>query len=256
VIRHYAILSASLLLICGTACAKDPETPQPQIIVSAALDKSFTLHENTVKLPDGSELTFLRHVDVKIRASDPDVVTEPDLKTLSVVWMQVRLDKEEPTFTRLTKEERTLTSIFVRLYLPRQKGKAVRFEEQFVGYGKDSTASRLNALQQIDAKIRTTIGRSLVAEEKLVDTNSKLQVTFENPYQIPIAGLLHMRCAGVKERDRDVRVRLAPGEKQIRIVPLRERLGNVDPKQSVAPREVIEAIYVFPQLALNAPPER
>jgi hypothetical protein len=260
VIPHGVLSTTVLLLICGTgpARAQDRTTfPQAQVVVSSVLGKSFTLHENAVLLPDGSEITSLRHLDVRIRYTDKDIGKEPDAKTLPALWMQVSLGNEHRGRTRLTKEERVSSAIQVRIYLPRRDGeKPARFEELLAGTGVDTTASRLAALKQIDARLRDKIGRTVVTDVKVIENKTKLQITLENPYRVPIAALLHMRTSGVQERDRDVRFRLSPGEKQVRLVPLRDPHEPADPKNAYTPREIIDAFYVFPRLTLNAPAER
>jgi hypothetical protein len=259
-IRRCVPSSTVLLLICwaGIARAQDSAThPQAHLVVSSVLGKPFTLHENAVQLPDGSELTFLRHLDVQIRSTEEALGREPDARTLPAVFMQVGLGNEHRGHTRLTREERATSAIHVRLLLPRKDGgKPVRFEELFAGTGVDTAASRLNALKQIDARLRDKIGKSVVTDVKVIETKTKLQITLENPYRLPVAALLYMRTAGVKERDRDVRFRLSPGEKQVRRVPLVDPHEPADPRNAFTPREIINAFYVFPQLTLNAPAER
>ena len=257
--RYSQLLSAGLLLALFAGVPGRAEQPRAELVVSPALAGAFTVHENAIHIPDGSEITLLRHLDLKVRQDEMDLKEEPDPRKLGAFWLQVALLRDtrgQPRFA-LDKEIH-LSSVMIRVRLPRKDGgKPARIEKLLTGSASSGPeASRLDALKQLDVVLRDLIGRSLVASVRVTEKKTHLRFLLRNPYQVPVAGLLYMRNDGVKPRDRDIALRLDPGQEQVRLVPFMDPYERSDPKNAYGTGEIINSFYVFPRLVLNAPPER
>jgi len=251
---------AALFLACWVVSANAQAAPhgQAEMVVSPELAKSFDFHDNAVLLPDGTEITVLRHFDVKLRRV-AGTKEERDAGPLPPFLLQITLLRDTRGQNRFNLgAERHLSSVLVRACLPREDGAAPDcFEKLLTGMATSGPeASRLDALKQLDTTRHNQIGRSLVSSVRVTKRKTQLRIVLRNPYQIPVAGLCYMRTEGGKPRDRDLGFRLAPGEEQVRLVPLADPHEPVNPKDAFASRETIDAFFDFPRLALNAPPER